>query len=92
MQETLLFIDISSHVDPTKEAAGNTVDASQIVGAARVTETPGAAQIAKETTGNALGASQTVITANEAETPGAAPVVKEAVKKRSRSISDCKNS
>ena len=65
---------------------------SQIVGAARVTETPGAAQIAKETTGNALGASQTVITANEAETPGAAPVVKEAVKKRRRSISDCKNS
>ena len=36
----------------TKEAAGNAVEASQIVRAAIVAETPGAAPVVKETAGN----------------------------------------
>ena len=77
MLDTLLFTDSSLHkpdVDPTKEAAGNTVDASQIVEAARVTETLGAAQIGKEAAKNAVGASQIVRTANVTEDLGAAKV------------------
>ena len=40
-------------MSPTKEAAENAVEASQIAGAAKVVETPGAAQIVKEAVENA---------------------------------------
>ena len=66
-------------VDPTKEAVGNTVDASHC-GSSQSNKDSRSSSDSKEKTGNALGASQTVRTANVAETPGAAPVVKEAAK------------
>ena len=57
-----------------KEAADNAVGISQILGAARVAETPGAAPIVKEAAGNVVEASYIVGTAKVGETLGAAKV------------------
>ena len=50
-------IDYRLVASPTKEAAGNAVEASQILGAVRIAETPGAALVVKEVAGNVADAS-----------------------------------
>ena len=55
-----------------KEAAGNVVKASQIVGTAKSEDTPGAVHLAKEAAKNAVETSQIVGATEVAETPGAA--------------------